>query len=104
MADGDPQQIAMDADKDSALLSNNICPVCMVKVGRSRHALVQHFHRKKQRDLEHALYMPTYKQHFKHGQSKKSARKIPAQEVANMLRRHVGQQIMSELLRESIVH
>jgi hypothetical protein len=104
MVDVTPQQIAKNADKDSALLSNNICPVCMTKVGRNRHALVQHFYRKRQCDLEHALYMPNHKQHFKHGRSKKPARILPAQEVANMIRRHVGQQIMSELLRESIVH
>jgi hypothetical protein len=98
MTDHSFEHIAMKHDRDSTLLARNICPVCMAKVGQSRHALVQHFHRKKQCDLEHALYMPNYKQHFKHGRSKKPARKVPAQEVANMLRRHVGQQILSELL------
>jgi hypothetical protein len=93
-------------ERDAKLIKASTCPVCMVKVGRntSRHALVQHFHRKKQCDIEHALYMPNYKQHFKHGRSKKPARKLPAQEVAKMLRRHVGQQFISDLLRESIVH
>jgi hypothetical protein len=85
-------------ERDSALLTRNICPVCMVKVGTKRHALVQHFHRRKRSDLEHALYMGQYKSHFKHGRSKQPARKIEAKEVADMLKRHVGQQILSELL------
>ena len=89
-------------DSDSALLSKNFCPVCLLKVGTTRHALSQHFYRKKKIDLEHALYMDDYREHFRHGRSKKPTRRVQTQELASMLRRHVGKQRFAELLKVNI--
>jgi hypothetical protein len=92
--------------RDAELFAAGICPVCLKQVGKktqSRHAMVQHFHRQKQVDLEHALYMEcSYKQHFRHGRSKKPLCPVQAKEVADMLHRHVDKHTLNEVLQLNV--
>jgi hypothetical protein len=88
--------------RDAAMFAEGICPVCLTKVGktRPRHSMIPHFHRHKQVNLEHALYMKSsYKQHFKPGRSSKPVRTANAEKVAELLRRHVGQHLFAELVQ-----
>jgi hypothetical protein len=91
--------------RDAELFAAGICPVCLKQVGktRSRHAMVQHFHRQKQVDLEHALYMEcSYRQHFRHGRSKKPLCPVQAKEVVDMLHRHVDKHTLDEVLQLNV--
>jgi hypothetical protein len=86
---------------DAELFAAGVCPVCLKQVGktRPRHAMIQHFHKQKKVDLEHALYATTtYKQHFRHGRSKET---LPAEarEIAAVLHRHVEKDILDTILR-----
>jgi hypothetical protein len=61
--------------------------------------MVQHFHKQKKVDLEHALYATTtYKQHFRHGRLKEIC-PAKAREIAAVLHRHVDKDILDTILR-----
>jgi hypothetical protein len=88
--------------RDAELFAAGICPVCLKQVGKTkrRHAMVQHFYRQRKVSLEHALYMQTtYKQHFRHGRSKKPLCLVQAKEVADMLLKHVDKSTLDEILQ-----
>jgi hypothetical protein len=76
--------------------------VCLKQVGKRkpRHAMVQHFYRQRKVNLGHALYMQTsYRQHFRHGQSKKPLCLVQAKEVADMLLKLVDKSTLDEILQ-----
>jgi hypothetical protein len=87
--------------RDAELFAAGVCPVCLKQVGktRPRYAMAQHFHKQKKVDLEHALYATTtYRQHFRHGRSKKT-QPVKAREIAAVLHKHVDKAILDTILQ-----
>jgi hypothetical protein len=87
--------------RDAELFAAGVCPVCLKQVGktRPRHAMVQHFHKQKKVDLEHALYAKTsYRQHFRHDRLKETP-PVKAREIVAMMHRHVDEAILDTILQ-----
>ena len=84
---------------DAHMIASGRCPICekVIGVKRSRHSLTTHLNRAI--DLEHRMWVTAnYRRHFRHGRSKKTPPAVQREVVMQLLARHVGEDMMRELL------
>jgi len=88
-------------DSDEQQIRAGCCPVCHRKIGtqQSRHSVIVHLNRA--RDLEHVTWRTAhYREHFRHGKSRKPPPQVQKEAVMRMLAEHLGEQMVTELFSE----
>ena len=94
---------------DAQLIREHTCPVCHVRCGgarstKPRNAMVQHMHRKKKCDLEHAVWIAAnYKKHFPVGRAKPAQQQLSLTDVETVISRHCGRQFLQQLKENGAV-
>ena len=60
--------------------------------------MVMHMHRKKQSDLEHAIWVTSnYRTHFPVGRAKPAQQQLSVTDVETVISRHCGKQFLKHL-------